>query len=511
MVDDESSNFKPVSQKNRTITYTAEPTPAKMHVDTSDVRYIEGPWGSGKTTACIMELLRLAMSQQPDKNGIRRTRWGIIRNTYPELKSTTIKSWEMWVPPTVAPVVYSTPIICRFRQELADGTSVYAEFLFLAMDRPEDVGKLLSLELTGMYVNEAREIPWEVFEAAVGRCDRYPETIKDADGKKLYGPTYPSIILDSNPPRNTHWLWEKFETGETPKGWRKFRQPPAVYRDPMGEWQINPDAENLSHLADGYYQKQLQLSEEHIRVNLAGEPGMSRKGKTIFSKFSEHKHVSQEKLLPKRGLDVLIGIDFGLTPAVVIGQLSRNGLNILDEIPASDESLEDFLDEYVLPVLRTKYNGYRVIACGDPTGGGRQSINKLTSIGVMQQRGIRTYPAVTNNFMRRKEAVDWFLSRNEGLMLDPSLTHLREALGAGYVFKEKKNSTGDVLETADKNEFSHIADALQYLCLYVRFGAGGSALARMAQASSAKPYGSLPRAQYSGIPGAAPKQPRKWA
>ena len=33
------------------------------------------------------------------------------------------------------------------------------EVIFLALDRPEDVKKLLSLELTGIWINEAREIP----------------------------------------------------------------------------------------------------------------------------------------------------------------------------------------------------------------------------------------------------------------------------------------------------------------------------------------------------------------
>jgi hypothetical protein len=161
-----------------------------------------------------------------------------------------------------------------------------------------------------------------------------------------------------------------------------------------------------------------------------------------------------------------------LTPAVIIGQLNFKGLVLLDELPATDESLEDFLDDYVLPMLRSKYNGYTVVACGDPAGGGRSAINKMTSLLVMQQRGIKTYPAVTNSFSKRKEAVDWFLGRDEGFVVSPHLTFTREALGAGYVFKETRNGKGQVLDVPDKNEYSHIADAIQYLALYARFGGG---------------------------------------
>ena len=42
---------------------------------------------------------------------------------------------------------------------------VELEVIFLALDRPEDVKKLLSLELTGVWVNEAREIPKSIIDA----------------------------------------------------------------------------------------------------------------------------------------------------------------------------------------------------------------------------------------------------------------------------------------------------------------------------------------------------------
>lgn len=465
--------------------YSAEPTPARFHADDSDVRYIEGPWGSGKTTACLMELIKLSMEQQPDANNIRRTRWAIVRNTYPELKSTTIKSFQAWVPHSVAPVVFSVPITSKFVQRMPDGTTVDIEFVFMALDTPEDVAKLLSLELTGAYINEGREIPWEVLEAIIGRTDRFPQTIKDETGKTIYGPTRPCVIVDSNPPKTSHFLHTLFNEGdvkvtEVKRGeitlrvkWTRFKQPPAVFKnDVTGAWELNPDAENLSHLGDNYYVRQMALGEEHIRVNLAGEPGMSRKGKPIFAKFSHHKHVAKQILVPKRGTSILMGVDFGLTPAVVVAQLTYQGLQLLDELPATDESLEDFLDEQVIPLLRSKYNGYQIVACGDPAGGQRSGLNKMTAIGVMRARGIKTYPAITNAFQRRKEAVDWFLGRDNGFLVDPRLNHIIEAMAAGYVWKETKSNGGQILEVANKNEYSHIADAIEYLALYARYGGG---------------------------------------
>jgi hypothetical protein len=51
-----------------------------------------------------------------------------------------------------------------------------AEFMFIALDREEDVRKLLSLELTGAFANELREIPKSIVDAlsvgsgAIPRC-----------------------------------------------------------------------------------------------------------------------------------------------------------------------------------------------------------------------------------------------------------------------------------------------------------------------------------------------------
>lgn len=419
-----------------------------------------------------MEVLRRAAAQQPDAHKVRKSRWAIIRNSYPELKSTTIKTWEMWVPPEVAPVVYGAPITCNFKQNMADGTRVELEVIFLALDRPEDINKLLSLELTGAYINEGREVPWEIIEALIGRINRYPQITENAAGEKEGGATEPGIIVDSNPPHITHWLYTKFESGTVPKGWEKFKQPSAVYWDEETEkWALNPDAENLRYLPDGYYQQQLDSAEDtYIRVMLAGQYGASRKGRPVFAQYDDQKHVAKVKLDPDRQWPLIIGLDFGLMPGCVIGQLTRRGVRITDEIPVSDESLEDFLPTYLLPLLAKRYPGYPVTVCGDPAGRGRSANDKRTSFDIVQQFGLKAFPAFTNSFQPRKEVVDYFLRRDEGLIISPHCTHLREALSTGYIWKEARNNKGGYVDIAEKNEFSHVADALQYLCLWAKWG-----------------------------------------
>lgn len=452
--------------------YHAEATALKFHNSDADVRYVEGPVGSGKSTMCIIDLIRMAMEQQPDKNGVRWSRWGIIRATNPQLRSTTIKTFEMWVPNEFAPVVYTAPITARMRQHLADGTSVDIEFVFLALDVPEDVSKLTSLELTGAYINEAREIEHAHFVTLKGRISRFPQTKKDDNDKTLYGPTHPKIIMDSNAPKTTHWLYDTFHTGKTPEGFAMFQQPPAVYWDAdIEEWVLNPDAENLRHLDDNYYRRQLAGStDEYIRVMLAGEAGMTQAGKVVFPTYSERKHVSPTIIVPVRGLAVCVGFDFGLMPAAVFGQLTNKGLRIIEELPMTDASLEDFIEDGVLPLITSEFPGYQIIGVGDPAGAGRNDIDKRTRFDVLQQFGIKAFPAITNSFITRKETVEWFLKRDEGLQISPKCVVLREGFGGGYVFKEVTGKTSRYLERPDKNPYSHPMDALQYLCLWAKFG-----------------------------------------
>jgi len=197
------------------LTYNAEPTARLFHADTSRYRILEGPVGCGKTAACIVELLMRGMQQEPWE-GVRQTRWGIIRSTYPELKSTTIKSFQQWIPDTICPIVYDVPIRASFKQRLPDKTLVDIEFIFMALESPEDIKKLLSFELTGFYVNEIRELPKEVFDYMRGRIPRYPKPIadpNDPDAPPLFkGATWKGIIGDTNPPKIGHWLHELFES-----------------------------------------------------------------------------------------------------------------------------------------------------------------------------------------------------------------------------------------------------------------------------------------------------------
>jgi hypothetical protein len=199
-------------------------------------RVIKGPVGSGKTSGCVKEIGRRACEQAPH-DGVRRTRGAVIRNTYRELKDTTRRTFEQWIPGDAGNWL-EQDFTFKLDAPLRDGTRVESEILFRSLDRPEDIRKLLSLELTFAYINELREIPKQACRRA---GDAHRPVSRRADG----GPTWFGWWGDTNPWHSAHWGAKLFRRGL--EGYEMYEQP-----DGRSE-----QAENIENLPDGYYRAAL--------------------------------------------------------------------------------------------------------------------------------------------------------------------------------------------------------------------------------------------------------------
>src|SRR5210317_2129440 len=224
-------------------------------------RGLRGPVGSGKSVCCCVEIFRRALEQQKAEDGIRHSRWAIIRNTNPQLKTTTIKTWLDWFPEEQwGRFSWSVPYTHKISK-----SDLELEVIFLALDRPEDVKKLLSLELTGIWINEAREIPKSIIDACTMRVGRYPSM---RDG----GPTWTGVIADTNAPEEDHW-WpimsgevpipdhipkEEAKMLVKPENWSFFTQPAGMLEEKGEDGNIigytpNENAENRNNMRKDYY------------------------------------------------------------------------------------------------------------------------------------------------------------------------------------------------------------------------------------------------------------------
>ncbi len=248
------------------------PTLERFFASNARRRCLLGPFGSGKSAANCQEIIRRAKHQAPDAQGVRKTRWAVVRNTYGELKQTTVRTWQDWWGPQFGSFTNQSPFEHKVRFGLRDGTKVECDVIFLAMDDEADAKKFLSLEVTGIFFNEVREIRQSIVNAADGRIGRFPKTVR-RDGKVVFGPTWYGIIADTNMPDEDHWLHELYQSPDN-GGWEFFRQPGGVVKNDNGEWVETPDAENLNNLPTGYYVNQLAgKSEEWVSVYLASEFG----------------------------------------------------------------------------------------------------------------------------------------------------------------------------------------------------------------------------------------------
>lgn len=435
-----------------------------------------GPIGSGKSVACICEVLKNAHEQQPSPDGVRRTRWAIIRNTYPELLTTTLKTWLDWVPEAICPVNRAAPITARLKSPLPDGTRIDLEVIFLALDKPQDVKKLLSLELTGAFINEAREVPKAVVDGATSRVGRYPNK---SDG----GPTRACVIADTNPPDDDHW-WYRLAEEETPDNWGFFRQPAALLRIDNGsqiKYEPNPLAQNIDNLPNGYgyYLNQLGgKTSEWIKVYIEADYGTVEDGRPVYkSTWNDRLHVTSEPIQANPKYPLILGWDFGLTPACIICQFYPSGkFAVLDELVSEYSGIKQFGRDVVRPFLQQNYKGFRIAtSVGDPAGQTGAQTDQKTCFQVLGDSfeeggvGIPSSPSPSNSIQARLDAVNHFLTKlvdaNSAFYLSPKCTILRKGFNGGYKFNRVQVSGDERFkDVPDKNRFSHPHDALQYAC-----------------------------------------------
>ena len=448
--------------------FKASPTGDKFLSSRKFIKGICGPVGGGKSTVALVDLLMRAIGQAPYKN-VRRTKFGILRNTSSQLRATVKPLLDAWFGAMMDGHMgqwTQTQGMLAFEAKfkLPDGTIVQSDFLLLAADTPDDVRRLLSLELSAAWVEESREVDSEVFSGLQGRVNRFPS-------RAMGGVTYPGVTFSTNPPPLGSF-WHEMLTKEAANK-AVFMQPPALLEDGS----LNPDAENLENLAPDYYDNLIEgKTEEWINVYLRNQFGQGNAGRPVFrASFKPSFHVSKEplKAVPQSINPLVVGMDNGLQAAATMFQQDMRGrVNVLSECFVPEDTtmgVESFLDRMLIPHLRAKYPQFRnesVLFVVDPACAQRSQINEQTIAMAIQERGYRVILAPTNDPERRVQAVEGLLARQidggPGLLIDPSCVYLAEAMAWGYRYK---NTSSGAL-SFEKNHPSHIAESAQYGCLH---------------------------------------------
>lgn len=477
--------------------YVMSPSGQLLHESDKPVKMICGPYGSGKSCACAVDVLSYACAQAPAPDGVRYTRVGIIRSTYNELLTTTRKSLLEVFPPECGNITgggfsprgfYIIP--------LPDGTKAQVELNFISLASVDDCEKVRSMNWTFAWVNEATGVPAEVFTVIQQRVGRFPS-------QDLGGPSWGGVILDFNMPPAGSWLHALMRN--PPDNYLLIMQPPAAFEriDENGRvtYEINDGAENLRNLGafeEGdpteftddvdyeaylhergkrYYRNQidslLRLGRNDIIKNqycMLDIPIVD--GKPVYSNFNYDRHVAPAPLEAIDGQTVIIGSDTsGIHPAAVLMQFQKGQWCVLDEIYAKGEGLEVFLNSMLLPLLRDRYSHCEVIAALDPANA-RDSWTGITPSQRFAELGIQTVTEFSNSSRIRIEVVEhMFNMYSGGILISPNCELLIRGCQSEYRYRRiKASGTIGAVYTPqpEKNDASHICDALQYACLYIK-------------------------------------------
>lgn len=456
--------------------------------DRTFISSIMGPYGSAKTTSCFQKILMCALWQHPDKEGVRRIRVCCVRATYSQLQTNVMADWFSWFPKTkdnwneqrmTHTVTIDFPGMGR----------VVIEMLFRALEhyaKPEQVFKGMALTL--LWLNEVDTLSMMVLKFGLPRVGRYPAA---KDG----GCAWSGVIADFNAPDVDNWVYDllvnkNLDISESLLAKLQETYGPmfgiAFHRQPGGR---TPEAENLENLPPGYYDRLLiGFNDNEVRRFVDNEFGAVSNGQPVYPEFRDALHVAIAPLVPLPGVPIAIGLDGGMTPAIVFLQEELDGtIRVLGELvvlAANDNEILQKLGPTSFAKSAREFfdrnfpNAIIGDIWGDPAGfdgGDDEDLAWMQKFAKEFGKKVRPAPVAGNRITPRLEAVRGCIADKDGkpklgLKLSPTAKLLRQGFNNGYVLVRVKFSNGSGLTKDEplKNDFSHVHDALQYGVLGIR-------------------------------------------
>lgn len=435
--------------------------------------WIVGPVGSGKTTGIFFKLIYMASKQAPSSDGIRRTRAVIVRNTMPQLKDTTLSSWNYWFKDGQAGSWRETDK--KFTLRFGD---VECEVLFRPLDTAEDVARVLSLEVTFAILDEFVQIPRAIVDALSARLGRYPSA---KDG----GATNWGMWGSSNPDTEDNWWFEYLhnkdivvQPDEDPDAAQAkdallgINRNARYFVQPSG---FTEEAENIENLPGNaaYYTNQAKgKSEAWVKQFIEAEWGYSISGQPVVPTFRKALHVAEKPLKYNPHLPLVVGLDPGIGgSALIFGQEDLHGrLLILGELVQQGYGADRLINERMMPYVKSRFPGAQLVIAPDPAAANRAQTDEKSVVDVFRKK-FKVVIESNNRLANRLNAIEHYTTRltdvGPALLVDEKeCPILARALKGGwrYALDPKR----DVIKGAEpeKNAYSHPGDAFGYLCRY---------------------------------------------
>lgn len=453
---------KETAEGDLNISYLASPTAARAICDDdARIELLWGPVRSGKSAAGCWKVYRRALAASEIYDTALRA--VVIRDTYTNLRDSTLKTWFEWFPDKSAAGFFHVST-ATYHLRTPDGRE--HEVLFRHGKDAGDASNFLSTEFGCIFLEEV--VP--AFAKSGLISPGISEDLYDTAIMRLSqrGILHPVIILTCNPPTPQHWVNRRI-----------LQQKIADLQADGVAVYFFPAAENEANLRPGYYDELRRLLRGQtttIARFVEGQIVAIYPGVAVYQKnFNSKIHVV-DRLDFDPARPVLTFWDNPPTPACLIAQVDRWGRlcifkeliggfvdgRIVEAVGASE-----FTDLVKLE-LQENFKGFKLgTAWVDPAHRAPSNTESKTPVQILNEKGFKDvrFGAVDN--MSRQEAVRNLLGKN--LSGEPAIRILRsgcpvtiEGMAGGYVFGS--GTDGKRLTGAGplKNEFSHPVNALEY-------------------------------------------------
>lgn len=290
------------------------------------------------------------------------------------------------------------------------------------------VEKILGMEFSTIYFNEASELDYHPIQIVISRLAEKNALIK-------------RVWFDFNPPSKSHWSYWLFIRGIDP-----IEEVPIENPEDYGHHLMNP-RDNLENIDEEYLKILERMPKEDRERFLEGKFSDSSDGQAYYE-FNRDLHVTEMVL--KRSGTIFIGQDYNVDPATaLVFQYINREFHIIDEVFLRNS------DTYKVASELTK-RGYVGSVIPDSTGKNRKTSGK-SDFDIMRESGFRI-EASYNPFVRdRVNNVNRLLKANR-IKIHPRCKKLIGDL-------EKVVWKDDKLDQKGENKLlTHISDCLGYGC-----------------------------------------------
>jgi len=448
------------------LNYTPSKTVREFMLSEAKIRAIMGPVGSGKTSGAIIELLRQSITMAPMEDGIRRSRQLVVRNTKQQLKDTTLASVVGLLPVEIFKWRESE-MVMRFRFN-----DVESDWLFRSLDTPEDIQRVLSLEITNAWVEEAREIPVQMLSDIEGRTGRYPSQANNFRYRS-------GILYTTNPPELDSDHYKLLEGLPQEDDNDNSIIICDVFKQPSG---LSPEAENLNNLRPGYYEELSKgKKQDFIDVYVHGRYAKSMSGKPVYELSFQYDRRVKKGLQIDPFLPIIVGMDSARQPAAVFMQLGRDGkLRKLREAVGFDMGAKTFIATKLRPIIRNNFTTNPLVFVIDPAAKRQNETDNNSWLKELKKQFVTDMPdagnavrsAPTNDPIARINALDepfrnMWPDGEPGIEYDAECKMCVEGLRSKYRYTRQKTTDGKMKDSPDKNNWSHVVEADQYGTLFI--------------------------------------------